>query len=55
MCIRDRVYVIAITAAFFTAMILVIISDYRTPEQKAEEEAERAQEAADLALSLIHI
>ncbi|SMO54112.1 glucose PTS transporter subunit IIA [Propioniciclava tarda] len=43
------VYVIAITAAFFTAMILVIISDYRTPEQKAEEEAERAQEAADLA------
>ena len=44
------VYVIAITAAFLTAMILVIISDYRTPEQKAAEEAERAQAAADLAL-----
>jgi len=31
-------------------MVLIVISDYRTPEQKAEEEAERAQEAADLAL-----
>ena len=44
------VYAIAIAAAFFTAMILVIISDYRTPEQKAEEEADRAQAEADLAL-----
>jgi beta-glucoside PTS system EIICBA component len=44
------VYIIAIAGAFFTAMILVIISDYRTPEQKAEEEAARAQEEADLAL-----
>ncbi|MBK9158386.1 MAG: glucose PTS transporter subunit IIA [Propionibacteriaceae bacterium] len=44
------VYIIAITGAFFTAMFLVIISDYRTPEQKAEEEADRAQEAADLAM-----
>lgn len=44
------VYIIAITAAFFTAMILVIISDYRTPEQKAQEEADREQAAADLAL-----
>ena len=44
------VYVISITAAFVTAMVLIVISDYRTPEQKAEEEAERAQEAADLAL-----
>ncbi len=44
------VYVIAIAAAFFTAMALVIISDYRTPEQKAEEEAELAQAEADLAL-----
>jgi beta-glucoside PTS system EIICBA component len=44
------VYVISITAAFFTSMILILVSDYRTPEQKAEEEAERAQEAADLAL-----
>lgn len=32
-------YVIAIAAAFFTAMILVIISDYRTPEQKAAAKA----------------
>ncbi len=30
------VYAISIAAAFATAMILVIISDYRTPEQKAE-------------------
>ena len=37
------VYVISIAAAFVTAMILIIISDYRTPEQKAEEEADRAQ------------
>ena len=44
------VYAIAIAGAFFTAMFLVIVSDYRTPEQKAEEEAERAQEEADLAL-----
>lgn len=44
------VYVISIAAAFTTAMALIIISDYRTPEQKAEEEAERAQAEADLAL-----
>lgn len=44
------VYIIAITGAFFTAMFLVIISDYRTPEQKAEEEAAKAQAEADLAL-----
>jgi beta-glucoside PTS system EIICBA component len=44
------VYVISITAAFFTSMILILISDYRTPEQKAEEEAERAQAEFDLAL-----
>jgi PTS system beta-glucosides-specific IIC component len=43
------VYGISIAAAFFTAMILVIISDYRTPEQKADEEAERAQADADRA------
>ncbi|HEY8663071.1 MAG TPA: glucose PTS transporter subunit IIA [Propionibacteriaceae bacterium] len=43
-------YVISIAAAFATAMILVIISDYRTPEQKAEAAAERAQAEADLAL-----
>jgi PTS system beta-glucosides-specific IIC component len=44
------VYVISITAAFFTAMILILVSDYRTPEQKAEEEADRAQAEADLAI-----
>jgi PTS system beta-glucosides-specific IIC component len=44
------VYGISIAAAFATAMTLVIISDYRTPEQKAEEEADRAQADADLAL-----
>lgn len=44
------VYAIAIAAAFVTAMILVIISDYRTPEQKAEFLAERDQETADRAL-----
>lgn len=38
-------YVIAIVAAFFTSMILVIISDYRTPEQKAAAQA-AAQPAA---------
>ena len=43
------VYVISITAAFFTAMTLVLISDYRTPEQKADEAAERAQADLDLA------
>ncbi len=43
-------YVIAIAAAFVTAMVLVIISDYRTPEQKAEAlEAARLAEG-DLAL-----
>jgi beta-glucoside PTS system EIICBA component len=44
------VYGISIGAAFFTAMILVIISDYRTPEQKAEALAAREQAEADLAL-----
>lgn len=43
-------YAISIAAAFATAMILVIISDYRTPEQKAESAAERALAEADLAL-----
>jgi beta-glucoside PTS system EIICBA component len=49
------VYIIAITGAFFTAMILVIISDYRTPEQKAEEEADRAQAEADLAMEAARV
>ncbi len=43
-------YIISIAAAFATAMILVIISDYRTPEQKAEAAEERAQAEADRAL-----
>ncbi|WP_308805786.1 glucose PTS transporter subunit IIA [Atopobium minutum] len=45
-------YAIALAAAFFTSMILVIVSDYRTPEQRAEfyaarDEAEAAAAAAD--------
>lgn len=44
------VYAISIAAAFVVAMALVIISDYRTPEQRAEAAAERAQAEADLAL-----
>ncbi|MEB0288739.1 PTS glucose transporter subunit IIA, partial [Cryobacterium sp. 10S3] len=41
-------YTIAIAAAFFTAMILVILSGYQTPEQKAEVAAQvDADEAAE--------
>ena len=40
-------YAIAVTAAFLTAMILVIISGYKTPEQQAEFEAARVP-VADL-------
>ena len=43
-------YIIAIAAAFFTAMTLVIVSDYMTPEQRAEARAAREQAEADLAL-----
>jgi len=43
-------YAISITAAFVTAMVLVIISDYRTPAQKAESLANREQAKSDLAL-----
>ena len=43
-------YIFSITAAFVTAMVLVIISDYRTPEQKAESLANRKQAESDLAL-----
>jgi PTS system beta-glucosides-specific IIC component len=43
-------YAISITAAFVTAMTLVIISDYRTPEQKAESRLNRKQAEEDLAL-----
>ncbi len=35
-------YVLAIAAAFATSMALVVISDYRTPEQKAAARAEQA-------------
>ena len=38
-------YVIAIAIAFFTAMALVVITDYRTPEQKAEAKLRIAQQA----------
>ncbi|WP_031002149.1 glucose PTS transporter subunit IIA [Streptomyces sp. NRRL F-5727] len=41
------VYVIAITASFFTAMALVYFSDFRTPQDRARANAERdAAEAA---------
>ncbi len=44
------IYVVSIAAAFAVSMILVIASDYRTPEQKAEWEADLAQSEMDLAL-----
>ncbi len=40
-------YSISIAAAFVVSMLLVIASDYRTAEQKAEFEAERAAAAAE--------
>lgn len=43
-------YVISISAAFLVAMVLVVVSDYRTPEQKAQALADRRQAEADLAL-----
>ena len=45
------VYAVSIAAAFATAMILVIISDYRTPEQKAEFEAEMAAAGGHLSVA----
>ncbi|MFD8008678.1 glucose PTS transporter subunit IIA [Streptomyces sp. NPDC058955] len=43
------VYVIAITASFFTAMALVYFSDFRTPQDRARANAERdAAEAASV-------
>ena len=44
-------YGIAVAAAFATAMILVILSDYRTPEQKAEFEAKRDKAEAKAAVA----
>lgn len=42
-------YLIAIAAAFTVSAVLVVISDYRTPEQRALARAEREQAEADLA------
>ncbi|WP_028709642.1 glucose PTS transporter subunit IIA [Propionicicella superfundia] len=42
-------YALGVLAAFVVAMVLVIVSDYRTPEQKAEALAAREQAEADLA------
>ena len=42
------IYAISIAAAFATAMILVIASDYRTPEQRAEFAALQAEGSADV-------
>ncbi|MFV0451800.1 MAG: glucose PTS transporter subunit IIA [Propioniciclava sp.] len=44
-------YAISIAVAFGVAFFAVLLSDYRTPEQKAEEAEARAQEEADLALA----
>jgi PTS system beta-glucosides-specific IIC component len=44
-------YTISITAAFLTAMILVVISGYRTPEQQAQALAVRREAEAGLALA----
>ncbi len=44
------VYAIAVAAAFVVSMVLVIVSDFRTPAQRAEFLAERDQSEADLAL-----
>ncbi|WP_243074298.1 glucose PTS transporter subunit IIA [Microbacterium sp. SS28] len=46
-------YAIAIAAAFFTAMFLVIFSNFRTPEQQAEFEA--ARDAAEAAAAAEHL
>ncbi|AKK03980.1 glucose PTS transporter subunit IIA [Corynebacterium epidermidicanis] len=38
-------YAISIAVAFFTAFILIVLTDYRTPEEKAEAAAAKAAEA----------
>ncbi len=43
-------YAISIAAAFTTAFVLVLMSDYRTPEQKAEAAELRQQAEEDMAL-----
>ena len=45
------IYAISITAAFVVAMAAVIISDYRTPEQKADFEAELAAAGGHLTVA----
>lgn len=42
-------YGIAVAASFAVAMVLVVLSDYRTPEQKAEFEAQRDKAEGALA------
>ena len=47
------VYLIAIAVAFFTAFFIILVTDYRTPEEKAEALARRAAaEAGDDAAAL---
>jgi PTS system beta-glucosides-specific IIC component len=46
-------YAIAIAGAFFTAMVLVMLSNFRTPEQQAEFEAVR--DAAEAAAAAEHL
>ncbi|TFB93806.1 MULTISPECIES: glucose PTS transporter subunit IIA [unclassified Cryobacterium] len=48
-------YTIAIAAAFFTAMILVILSGYQTPEQKAEVAAQVAADEAETSKKSAHV
>ena len=43
------VYIIAITAAFFTAMLLIVFTDYMTPEQRAAAIAEAKAAQAETA------
>jgi len=45
------IYAISIAAAFIVAMLLIIISDYRTPEQKAEFEAALAAAGGHLSVA----
>lgn len=40
-------YIIAIAVAFFVAMILIVVTDYRTPEEKEEARQRMLADAAD--------
>lgn len=44
------VYAISIAVAFFVAMFAIVLTDYRTPEERAEAKAAREQADADAAL-----